>query len=234
MTILLIIFSLLGSLSFAHYTEGLWIPRHETLTSRSWRVDFQNLNSIDKEQIPNATDHQGSMGVSYGVYSGEIVAAEVGVDWKEPAVSQTVNALYFNFKISTNFYKEKGWGISLGTYDFGISGGETDFNMIYLLIQNGWGSNWSTTLGAYVGNSQLLLDAQGESDNKGLIAGVWRQMAKDFAAGAEFQSGSTQYGYLFAGFKWEVKNETHLNIGYGIAAGDFSKDWILARISLLL
>ncbi len=224
----------LSSPSFAYHTEGLWIPRHETLVSNTWRVDFQNLNSIDKEQTPNAADHQASMGVSYGLYSGEIVTVEAGVDWKEPAVKQTVNALYFNFKVSTNFYAKRGWGVSIGTYDFGLSGGETDYNMIYLLVQNGWGSNWSTTLGGVVGNSRLLLNDEGGNDNKGLIAGVWRQMAKDFAAGAEIQTASVRYGYMFVGFKWEIKNETHLNIGYGHASSNIAKDWILARISLIL
>ena len=115
---------LLFSASQASSTEGLWIPRHETLAAKTWRVDFQNLVALHKESVPAAREHQADMNLNYGIISSSIIAAEVGVDWHEPTTGQTTNALLLNAKISTNWYRERGWGVSAGVYDVGLQLGK--------------------------------------------------------------------------------------------------------------
>ena len=80
----------------------------------------------------------------------------------------------------------------------------------------------------------MLRNSAGRPDNQGIMVGLWRQMARDFAMGIEWQSTSSSYGYFFGGLKWEIKSETHFSLGYGVPNNSDYKHWILARISLLL
>lgn len=224
----------LATSSFASSTEGLWVPRHESLVAKSWRVDFQNLVAFSKESTISPKEHQADMSLNYGLINSSVVSLEAGVEWHEPTTGQTTNALLLNAKISTNWYRERGWGISVGAYDVGFASGQNDNNILYIIFQNGLGSNWSSTIGAFAGSQNMLRNSAGRPDNQGIFIGLWRQMARDFSMGIEWQSTATQYGYFFGGLKWEIKQETHLSIGYGVPNTNDYKQWVLARISLLL
>ncbi len=231
---ILLLTMLISSSSFGASSEGLWIPRHESLASKTWRLDFQNLVALHKESTLSSREHQADMNLNYGIINSPNINIEGGFDWHEPTTGQTSNAILLNLKISTNWYRERGWGFSVGAYDVGFATGQNDYNLYYIVFQNGLGANWSSTIGAFAGSTQLLRSSSGVPDNQGVMIGLWRQMARDFAMGAEWQSTSSVYGYLFAGLKWEIKNETQVSLGYGVSNNADLKNWVLARVSLLL
>lgn len=116
-----------------------------------------------------------NLGLTLGVLPFEKVGAEVGFDHKQGVGSDTY-PWYFNFKIGV---RENAFGkffpaVAGGVYDIGIKSNVTDYNVVYGKVAKTFKWVGRFSLGYFYGNSHLLTDSNGKSDNHGIFV-AWEE-----------------------------------------------------------
>ncbi len=119
------------------------------------------------------------LGLTLGVSPLDDLVAEVGFDVLYPTLSDGDGLsvpVYFNAKVGSSedalFEHQPGWGV--GVYNVGIESDVTDYSIVYGVIGKTVPYVGSVSVGGYYGlNDSLLVTAEGESAQTGLIVGYF-------------------------------------------------------------
>jgi hypothetical protein len=167
-------------------SSTFWTPLSPDLQSFGvlhWGVD--NYFTAFRKADNGAGDFATDTGLTVGILPGEKLQMEVGVDWLEP----TDYPLAFNAKLGApeGALFKGAPAFQVGIVGVGTEKDVTDYNIVYGVIGKTIPGVGRLSAGPYVGNSKLLVDANGKKENDGFIVAFDRGFmpVKD-AEGNEF------------------------------------------------
>jgi hypothetical protein len=233
----LVFFSLVMAQSAAALSNRiLWIPDIKGMREDICRFEMQDLVSPIRQDNDNPGEKFDlSFGSACGLYESEQLRLELGLDWKEShnyAVQSLTDALFAQVQLQIFDIDKRHWGLAVGAYDIGFKSGATNFNVLYVMALHQAGP-YRFGLGGYSGNSQVLVNGDGQSDNSGALIGIWKKVVNG-DLGIEMQTGFNRYGYLFLGGRYIIGPQTFAVAGYGKANDTkLGRDWILMRLGFL-
>lgn len=214
----------------------LWIPDVKGMRDDVCRFEMQDLVTPIRKSTDRAGEFFGlSIGSTCGLYDSEDLRFEVGLDWKEShnyAIQSASDAIFGQVQLQLFDIDRKHWGLSVGAYDIGLKSGTNNYNVIYLMALHQAGA-YRFGLGAYSGNSQILLNGDGQSDYQGALIGIWKKIVNG-DIGVEMQTGYNRYGYLFFGGRWIIAPKTFVVTGYGKSNDTkIARDMVLVRLGFV-
>lgn len=195
----------------------IWIPSTDTQAFGTVHLGVDNYTTIFKKAEDGGGDFPTTMGLTFGVGETESLGLEIGFDLKEPSD----DPIFLNAKIQLiedslfSFFP----AIAIGGYDFGTNSEETDFNITYILMAKTFSALGRLSIGYYYGNESLLLDAEGEKDNSGVLASFDRTLAEiddRLWIAIDYMGGNNSYGALSFGFAWRFAENMSAILGYDI------------------
>lgn len=226
--ILLVLGLALVCVSAAHATPStqIWIPSTDVQPYKKIHLGVDNYDRyIDKGEDGNGQLRIINNGLTVGVLPGEKIQMEVGVDFRHVAEPYDRYPWYFNAKIGTpeGSLFAGSPAIAIGGYDFGTHKDLTDNNIIYGLVAKTLPVIGRISAGYFVGNDKLLVDANGQADEKGLLLSWDRTMSEisdKLWFAVDYQGSESGYGALNLGFAWKFAPNVGVIFGYDIYNND--------------
>ncbi len=206
---------------------------HATASSTTWtpmtldiqpygilRIGVDNYFTVFRKATDGSGTFPTDTGLEIGILPYERFQMEIGFDLLEPSD----DPLYFNFKAGApeGALFKGAPALQLGIFNVGTKSGVTNYNIVHLVVGKSIPRFGRISVGPYVGNEDVLVDAQGKKENSGFM------VAYDRAFGAvEDAAGNTFNRWIFA-VDWASGNNA---LGGGMAGlyYYFNKD-----ISLLM
>lgn len=168
-------------------------------------------------------------GLIMGVLPGRPVLAELGVDYKSCGDPIDNNPVYFNGKLGLAEGALGAWAPALagGVYDAGTNADRSAYNVWYAqagkTVKLGELNLGRFSAGWFRGNPDLLLDGDGRSDNKGLLAG-WDRTISEISdrlwASVDYMGTESAYGSLNVGLAWKFNSQVTALVGYNAFSND--------------
>ena len=207
----------LAGAAWATPSTQVWIPSTDTQPFGTVHLGVDNYTTVFKKREDGAWASPTIMGLTVGLADTSNIGAEFGVDLKEPADEPW----YFNAKIQIkeDSVFEYFPAIAIGGYDFGTKDKMTNYNIGYLLVAKTIPILGRLSAGYYVGNEDLLKDANGSSENDGFLASFDRTLAEiddRLWIAVDYMSGNNVYGALSFGLSWRFSPNISALVGYDI------------------
>jgi hypothetical protein len=159
-------------------------------------------------RIPTVTN----LGLTVGVIPSKVVQAEVGIDHKSGLGVLDEDPMYGNVKLGVpeGVFGTFAPALAAGIYDVGTKSGATDFNIVYAKVAKtipaGSTNLGRVSVGWFVGNQDLLLDANGRKDNRGVLL-AWERTMSEWTDRlwlcAEYMGTESAYGTSNFGLAWK-------------------------------
>jgi len=164
----------------------MWTPMTLDIQSFGvlhWGVD--NYFTAFRRARNGSGDFPTDAGLTVGILPFDKFRMEVGVDLLEPSD----DPIFFNLKMGTpeGALFDGAPAVQLGIFNVGTKKDVTNYNIVDLVIGKTFPGVGRFSAGPYIGNSKVLVDAQGDKENKGWMAAFDRGFmpVKD-AEGNEF------------------------------------------------
>ena len=172
-----------ASAVFATPSTQIWIPSTDIQDYGVVHLGADVYNTLGKTEAEG-----GSTIVNYGLTTGVVKSdkfgIEAGIDWRETSG----DPVYFNAKIGfqEGALFEGAPAFAFGGYDFGTDSSTTDYNILYGLVAKTFGNAGRFSIGYYSGNDDLLVDENGNADEKGILASWDRSFGEKFWAAVDY------------------------------------------------
>lgn len=159
-----------------------------------------------------------NFGFTVGVLPFEKIQAEVGFDHIAGLGLLDEYPFYFNFKIGTpeNLLSSYFPQLAFGVYSIGTKKDMTDYNITYFKLAKTLNPFGKISFGVYSGNEKLLLDENGNVDNRGIMVAVERTMTEitdKLWICIEYQSGKNSFGTSNFGFSYKFSDNVSMLFG---------------------
>ncbi|MDW8056184.1 MAG: hypothetical protein RMJ13_05710 [Elusimicrobiota bacterium] len=199
-------------------TTHVWAPSCDVQPYKVFHITADYYVPISKNNNGSFSAPVINSGLTVGVLPFEKFQAEVGFDHIAGYGSSDEYPFYFNFKFGI---PEDGFGklfpqLAIGMYSIGTKPDLTDYNISYAKVAKTISPLGKISLGVYVGNEKLLLDENGNVDNKGILFAVERtitEITDKLWVCFEYQSGKNSYGTTNFGFSYKFSNNTSMLFG---------------------
>ncbi len=182
-------------------------------------------NDASGSRLPSVTN----LGLTVGVLPCKTVNMEIGFDHKSGLGVIDDYPLYGNAKIGVpeNAFGGVSPAVAVGIFDVGTKSDMTDCNVIYIkaakTITADKVSLGRVSVGYFSGNDKLLLDADGEKDNSGLLL-AWERTMSEWTDKlwlcAEYMGSESAYGTLNFGLSWKFASNVAVLGGVDIFNND--------------
>jgi hypothetical protein len=210
------ILAVLCRLAVLHATPStiIWIPSVDFQPFGTFHFGVDNYFTVFKKGIgQGGVGFPTDVGLTAGVLPFEKIQAEVGVDLLEPTQSPWT----FNAKIGIPESAFGSWSpaISVGGVNFGVEKNLTDYNIIYGVIAKTLPVVGRLSVGYYSGNKVLLVDNNGNADNKGILLSWDKQVTEindNLWLAIDYQGGKSSLGALSCGFAWSFSKNVSVLI----------------------
>jgi hypothetical protein len=128
---------------------------------------IDNYFTVSRDMEDGAGDFPTDVGLTLGVSPSDKLLVEVGVDLLEPSD----HPLYFNAKAGTpeNGLFRNAPAIQAGIFNVGTEEDVTNYNILYGVIGKTLPPIGRLSAGPYIGNGDVLVDAEGDEENTGLM-----------------------------------------------------------------
>ena len=213
-TALVVALTLVASAQDARATASthLWAPSTDIQPFRVLHVTNDLYLPVEADaagiRIPTVTN----LGLTVGVIPSKVLQAEVGVDHKSGLGRLDDFPMYGNVKVAVpeDAFGRHSPALASGVYDVGTKSGVTDFDVFYaeaaLTVPAGATNLGRISVGWFVGNKDLLLDARGGKDNTGLLL-AWERTISEWTDKlwlcAEYMGTESAYGCTNFGLAWK-------------------------------
>jgi hypothetical protein len=159
--------------------------------------------------------YPATFGLTAGFYDIGNVQVEGGIDVREP----TDEPASFNLKVAMpeGAYNDLMPAVFAGGFDFGTDIDNTDYNILYVGVAKSFSFIGRFTFGAFTGNTKLLKDPTGKTDNSSIFFGFDTRLPKineKLWFGIDYMGTDSLYGALSFGFAWSFSENAALTIGY--------------------
>lgn len=196
----------------------IWAPSCDVQPYKVFHITADYYVPISKNDDGNFSAPVINSGLTLGILPFKKFQAEVGFDHIAGYGASDEYPFYFNFKFGIpegsfgKFFPQ----LAVGMYSIGTKPDLTDYNISYAKVAKSIPLVGKISLGVYVGNEKLLLDENGNVDNKGILFAVERTMSEitdKLWVCFEYQSGKNSYGTTNFGFSYKFSNNTSMLFG---------------------
>jgi hypothetical protein len=185
-----------------HVTSDLYVPME------------QGASGVHPPSVTN-------LGLTLGALPFEKINLELGLDHKTGYGTLDSYPMYFNAKLAIpeNAFARFSPALAVGIFDAGTKAGLTNYNVLYAKAAKTLGPAGRVSFGYFGGDQELLLDADGEKDNVGVMA-AWERTMPEISDRlwlcVDYMDTESAYGTLNIGGSWKFANRMVVLIGYDI------------------
>jgi len=223
------IFLFAGSQAFATATTHIWGPSTDVQGFKLWHITGDMYLPVEKDDAGNRWASVTNLGLTVGVLPFKNLNAEVGFDHKSGLGIFDDYPLYFNFKVGVpeGACNSLCPAIAIGAFDIGTKSDYTDYNVIYAKAAKTINLNGKSlgriSAGYFSGNEDLLLDADGEKDNSGIML-AWERTFSEISDNlwfcVEYMGTESAYGTMNIGASWKFAPNVAVLAGYDMFNND--------------
>lgn len=199
----------------------IWSPSADIQPYKIFHLTADFYVPVSKNDDGSFTPPITNFGLTVGVLPFEKLQAEVGFDHIAGYGALDEYPFYFNYKIG--FVENALFSVSpavvFGQYAIGTKPDITDLNILYMKFARTVSSVGKFSVGYYSGNEKLLVDENGDADNKGFLVAYERVMSEitdKLWVCVDYQAGKNSFGGLSFGFSWVFSETTSMIFGYTI------------------
>lgn len=198
----------------------IWIPSTDIQPFGVFHLNYDAYVHLRDDAPQQRKPAVLDLGPTVGVLPFQKVQLEVGFDLVFQGVSALDRSpLYLNAKLGTPedsiFHGSP--ALALGIEGVGFSRGLTDQNVGYGLVSRTIPIFGRASVGYYLGNSAVLLNATGHPDNRGLLLS-WDRKLEELTpklwAAVDYQSGRNGLSALNGGIAWSFTDDISIIGGY--------------------
>jgi len=199
----------------------IWIPSTDIQPFKTFHLNFDTYirtgNEEGGDRLPPVVD----VGPTVGILPYEKVQAEVGFDLLYNGSDADKNPLYFNGKVGTpegSLFPDSP-AIAAGGYNFGTKKDVTNMNIVYGLVAKTFPVVGRLSAGYFAGNDKILVDANGNGDEKGLLLSWDRtlpEISDKLWAAVDYQGTDSAVGALSFGVSYAFAENVSMILGYDI------------------
>ena len=225
---------MIGTLALAVAVSGsawatpstiVWIPSADIQAWKTAHLTYDTYIRTESEDDGTTVPPFVDLGLTGGVLPFEKIQAEIGFDLMYGGYNSGAGLdkypLYLNGKVGTPEGSFGSWSpaVAVGIYNVGTENDKTDLNMVYGIVGKTLPYVGRLEAGYYVGNEDLLLDADGDKENKGILLS-WDRTMKEISdklwVGVDYQGGDNAFGAFSFGAAWAFSSNTSVIFGYDI------------------
>lgn len=218
--------TLSAGMVYATPSTQIWIPSTDIQPYKKVHLGF---DQYIKQRRIDGTYREANVinnGITVGILPYEKIQMEVGIDLRHYALEPYDSSpVYFNAKLGTpedSLFKGSP-AIAVGGYDFGTNSVLTDYNILYGLVAKTIAKMGRFSIGYYQGNDKLLLDANSQADETGVLLS-WDRTLSEISdklwVAIDYQGGKNSYGALSYGAAWKFAP----NVGVIFGFDDWNND----------
>ena len=196
----------------------IWIPSTDIQGFKTLHLGIDNYIRAREDDGGNRP-HVYDIGLTTGVLPFEKIQMEAGFDLITNGSDADDNPLFFNAKIGSPEGTLFGGSpaLAVGGFAFGTEEDVTDYNIVYALAAKTLPFFGRISAGYYVGNEDLLVDANGEKDNDGVLLS-WDRTLSEISdklwAAVDYQGGDNSFGALSFGVSYAFAPNVSVIFGY--------------------
>lgn len=213
----------LSAINFLYGTPSthIWAPATDIQPYKKFHLTADFYVPVKENDTGTWVAPVTNFGLTLGALPYEKIQAEVGFDHIAGFGVADGYPFYFNAKIGTpeDSLKKGLPAFVLGAYALGTKKDLTDYNVFYYKFAETLPKIGKFSVGYYSGNKKLLLDAQGNADNKGILA-AWEKVVSEISdklwVCLDYQGGKNSFGALNLGFSWAFSSSTSMIFAYDI------------------
>lgn len=198
----------------------IWIPSTDIQAFKTFHLGIDNYIRESADDT-GARPHVYDFGITTGILPFEKIQMEVGFDLITNGSSADSYPLYFNAKVGTpeGSLFSGSPALAIGGFGLGTKKDVTDANIFYSLAAKTIPVLGRLSAGYYVGNEDLLVDADGKKDNDGVLLS-WDRTISEISdklwAAVDYQGGDNAFGALSFGVSWAFAENVSVIFGYDI------------------
>ena len=210
------------ALAGATPSSTYWTPATTDVQAfRTVHVGVDNYFTVFRSTADGAGGFPTDVGLTAGVLPYSKLLMEIGIDTLEPSD----HPLFFNAKVGTpeSALFKGAPAVSVGIFDVGTESGTTNQNIVHGMLGKTIPGVCRLFAGGYVGNKDVLLNAQGESEATGFMVAFDRGLmpVKDREGGGynrlvlcgDYASGKNALGGGGVGLYWYFASNVSLLTG---------------------
>jgi hypothetical protein len=207
-----------ATVALATPSTQIWIPSTDIQGFKTLHLGIDNYIRSREDDGGNRP-HVYDIGLTTGILPFDKIQAEAGFDLITNGSSADSYPLYFNAKLGTPEGVLFGGSpaLDVGGFAFGTEKDLTNYNIAYGLVAKTLPVIGRISAGYYVGNEDLLLDANGEKDNDGVLLSWDRtlsEISEKLWAAVDYQGGDNSFGALSFGLSYAFAPNVSVILGY--------------------
>lgn len=219
---------LTASIAAATPSTQVWIPSTDVQPYKTVHLNFDTYIRANTNDDGSRTAPVVVIGPTVGILPFEKIQAELGFDVISGGGDADKYPLYFHGKLGTpedSLFKFSP-AIAVGGYNFGTKSGDarngelaTNQDLVYGLLAKTFPVVGRLSAGYFVGNKKVLLDENGNSDEKGVLLSWDRTMTEisdKLWVAVDYQGTNSAMGAFSFGASWAFAKNVSLLVGYDI------------------
>ncbi|MBE0605300.1 MAG: hypothetical protein IH610_03320 [Deltaproteobacteria bacterium] len=219
---------LTASIAAATPSTQVWIPSTDIQAYKTVHLNFDTYLRAKTNDDGSRTAPVVVIGPTVGILPFEKIQAELGFDVISGGGDADKYPLYFHGKLATpeNSLFKFSPAIAVGGYNFGTKSGDarngelaTNQDLVYGLVARTFPVIGRLSAGYFTGNKKVLLDENGNSDEKGVLLSWDRTMTEisdKLWVAVDYQGSNSALGALSFGASWAFAKNVSLLVGYDI------------------
>jgi len=219
---------LTASIAAATPSTQVWIPSTDIQPYKTVHLNFDTYLRANNNDDGSRTAPAVVIGPTVGILPFEKIQAEAGFDVISAGGGADKYPLYFHGKLGTpeeSLFKFSP-AIAVGGYNFGTKSGDarngdlaTNQDLFYGLVAKTIPVIGRLSAGYFAGNKKVLLDENGNSDEKGVLLSWDRTMTEisdKLWMAVDYQGSNSYMGALSFGASWAFAKNVSVLLGYDI------------------
>lgn len=215
--------ALASSSALAYYTGQINIPSTDAKALKEVTISINNYARFSTAADAGANTFD--IGVTTGLLPFEKIKLEVGTDYATtgsvPGVGGSVYPFTFNAKLATAEDAVGPWmpALAVGGFALGTIDAQNAPNIMYALAAKTLPVVGRLSIGGYTGDKKVLLDAQGNKENTGVLASWDRtisEVSDKLWLAVDYMGGKNSWGGVGIGGSWAFSKQVSLLAGVTI------------------
>lgn len=219
---------LTASIAAATPSTQVWIPSTDVQAYKTVHLNFDTYLRANTNDDGSRTAPVVVIGPTVGLLPYGKIQAELGFDVINAGGDADKHPLYFHGKVGTpedSLFKFSP-AVAVGGYNFGTKSGDarngelaTNQDLVYGLVARTFPGIGRLSAGYFTGNRKVLLDENGNSDEKGVLLSWDRTMTEisdKLWVAVDYQGSKSYMGALSFGASWAFAKNVSVLLGYDI------------------
>ena len=219
---------LTASIAAATPSTQVWIPSTDVQAYKTVHLNFDTYLRANTNDDGSRTAPVVVIGPTVGLLPYGKIQAELGFDVINAGGDADKHPLYFHGKVGTpedSLFKFSP-AVAVGGYNFGTKSGDarngelaTNQDLVYGLVARTFPGIGRLSAGYFTGNRKVLLDENGNSDEKGVLLSWDRTMTEisdKLWVAVDYQGSKSYMGALSFGASWAFAKNVSMLLGYDI------------------